>query len=99
MYDEAAAAKGLERLRQLLKMLQRFCGTSVVVEGIGARGKVQGSCKLEMHEYGPNTVWSNDGPCVPAAVSNACRYFYGGETAVHVKKYFDSNPTTFTTLK
>ena len=52
-----------------------------------------------MHDYGPNIVRINDGNCVAAALSNACGALYGEETALQVKKYFDSDPSKFQTLK
>lgn len=36
---------------------------------------------------------------MPAAVSNACESLYEEHTALQVKKYFDSDPTRFKTLK
>ena len=97
MYDEAVAEKGYDRVRQLLKMLQRFHCTSVAIEGIGARGKIQGSRKFEAHDYRLKPFRCNDAICVPATTT--CRSLYGDETAWHAKTYFDSHPTTFTTIK
>ena len=88
-----------EMFHRVFEWMMTHCDAPILFGGIGARGRITGSRRLEVYQSSPNVVRSSEDSCVPSALASANSALYRITEVISVDRYLRKHPMKSKTRK